>query len=76
MRAVVFSPDGRLLYASSRAPAIGGDGNVRCWELASGAELWARRVRRSVEWLSLAPDGRWLAYGGPARPTEVWLVAD
>ena len=64
---VVFSPDGKTL-------ALRADGEVRCWDLATGLvrDLWTRTMS-GVHCLAFSPDGQTLATGaGNRRQIELW----
>ncbi|HKB04090.1 MAG TPA: WD40 repeat domain-containing protein [Gemmataceae bacterium] len=62
----VFTPDGRLMAASSRG--------LRVWEVATGGALADLPVGH-LEQAALSPDGRWVACAGPERLT-VWDVLE
>ncbi|HEY8503669.1 MAG TPA: hypothetical protein VIL46_03750, partial [Gemmataceae bacterium] len=71
VRALAFSPDGRLLAAGGTRPG----GAVRLWELRSGKEVHAFAGHRGgVERLAFSPDGRLLASAGGEGTVLVWDV--
>ena len=62
---VTFSPDGRFLFAIAEFRYEPRHSSIRCWDSASGKELWRlddHPVQPSK--LAIAPDGRTLAAGG------------
>ena len=68
---MAFSPDGRLLATA------GGDGTVRLWDVATGAEL--RQVGDPADRLSgvaFSPDGRMLAATGNDADIRLWDLAE
>lgn len=74
VRAVAFSPDGKLLAAAS-ATLPQGPGAVSMWELASIKQRWTRRHDRGYSSLAFAPDGRMLAIGGSDSNVKLLDVA-
>jgi WD40 repeat protein len=69
--AVALSPDGSLVAAS------GGDGSVRLFDAATGAEKGQLLGRtRQGQRLAFAPDGKTLAAGGADGSVQRWSVAD
>src|SRR5262249_31707213 len=66
VRAVAIAPEGSWV-------AGGGDGSVRAWDAASGAER-ARLTGHTgrVQAVAIAPDGTWLASGGADGSVRVW----
>jgi WD40 repeat protein/tRNA A-37 threonylcarbamoyl transferase component Bud32 len=71
--AVAFSPDG------TRLASAGGDGMLRVWEVATGAELFARRGRAArpdapagLSAVAYSPDGRRLATTGADETLRLW----
>jgi WD40 repeat protein len=61
---VVFSNNGKCLYTGSR------DGQIICWEVASGQALWSIDTDRSAAALALATDARSLI--GADLGLSVW----
>ncbi len=70
VRAVAYSPDGRLVASAGRSTAI------RVWDPASGAMV--RRVESGhVDWinsLAFSPDGRFLASASADDTIQLWAV--
>jgi WD40 repeat protein/transcriptional regulator with XRE-family HTH domain len=68
VRALAFSPDGATLATGSW------DGNIKLWDIESGALLWTTGVTDNIECLIFAPDGRTLASGGDDATIQFWDV--
>jgi WD40 repeat protein len=61
--AVAFSPD------SKRLAAVGSDGAVRVWDVATAKELWtAKSAARFTESIAYSPDGKQILTGGYGEP--------
>ena len=70
MRAVAFSPDGRLLASA------GDDPDIKLWETATGK--LAARLQGHTDWvlaLAFQPDGKVLASGGFDGVIRLWDAA-
>ena len=63
VRAVSFSPDGRLVVSGS------GDKTVRVWESTTGKEVARMTHEGGVSAVSFSPDGR-LVVSGSGEPTS------
>jgi WD40 repeat protein len=59
VRAVAFSPDGKLLAAGTGEPKQ--PGTVTLWDVASGRRRWTQAEPAGVPALTFSPDGRTLA---------------
>jgi WD40 repeat protein len=71
LRALAFSPDGRLLAAAGSRR----EEEVRVWHLASGRELFRfQGGRHSVTSLAFSPDSRLLATAGYDNTALLWDV--
>ncbi len=70
VRAVAFSPDGRMLASASA------DRTVRLWEVASGKEVRVLKGHTDeLRSVAFSPDGRTLASSGQDRTVRLWDVA-
>lgn len=59
---VCFNPKGNLGFSGS---SLNGKGEILCFEIDSGKELWRRKVSESpIYSLACSPDGKTLASGG------------
>jgi WD40 repeat protein len=69
---VWFSPDDRVLYASTH------DGIVRAWHATAGTLLMAVDVQATGKLMhsALRPDGRELVTSGNAGDVSVWAIGD
>jgi WD40 repeat protein len=61
MRAIVFSPDGRLLAAASGEPEDAGE--VVVWDAKTNVVRWRHKIDRGMPALTFSPDGKTLAVG-------------
>ena len=71
--AVCFNPKGNLCFAGS---SLDGKGEVRCFEVDSGKQLWSRVFSRSpVYALAAAHNGKELAVGGYDGKIQILSLA-
>jgi WD40 repeat protein len=63
---LAFSPDGSKLASGSW------DGQVKFWEVTSGALLWSGRHMSHVNSVAFSPDGLLLASGGNDAMVRLW----
>ncbi len=69
MRALAFSPDGRMLAAA------GQDGRLAIWEIATGRQIHLIQAdRRRVRSVEFSPDSAKIATGGEGLNVTVWDV--
>ena len=61
IRAIAFSPDGKLLASS--VGTIDHPGMLVVWDIATGKERWTHRENKTVLAAVFAPDGQRLAIG-------------
>jgi WD40 repeat protein len=61
VRAVAFSPDGKLLAACTGEPEH--HGAVTVWDLTTRQPRWTRQEPRGIPTVAFAPDGKSLAVG-------------
>jgi WD40 repeat protein len=67
---LAVSPDGKTAACGSFR------GDVRLWDVASGAELGVLKAHKGVVFaLAFSPDGKTLASGGGDRQIRLWDVA-
>jgi WD40 repeat protein len=72
VRAVAFSPDGKLLVAGTGEPEEAG--TVTLWEVASRRRRWTHTEKAGIPAVAFSPDGQTLAvgtYGTAARLLDV-----
>jgi WD40 repeat protein len=73
VRAVAFSPDGKLLAVGTGEPKQ--PGSVTLWDVASHRQLWACAEPGGVPALAFSPDGRTLAVACYANVAQILDVA-
>jgi WD40 repeat protein len=61
VRAVAFSPDGKLVAASTGEPEQ--KGTVTLWELPTKKALWTHEEKTGIAAVAFAPDGQTVAIG-------------
>jgi WD40 repeat protein len=72
IRAVAFSPDGKLIAAGSGEPKE--HGHVTIWDVSTRKQRWQHPEKDGVPAVAFAPDGKLLAiavYDGAARLLDV-----
>jgi len=76
IRAVAFSPDGRLAATGegNLIPAAGPKKYVRLWDVATRKELWSSPSDAVVFSVAFSPDSRLLAVGRQDVATRVWGI--
>jgi WD40 repeat protein len=75
VRALAFSPDGKLLVGAGGPPARGGEAVV--WDLATGERLRTLTGQRdAVGAAAFSPNGRFLATASYDRSIRVWYAAN
>jgi WD40 repeat protein len=73
VRAIAFSPDGKLLLTGHGVHAsLFANGHIKVWDLESGRPLAHLKDYGPVETLAFAPDGKTFAAGGTTL--KVWDV--
>src|SRR4051794_37956377 len=70
VRAVAFSPDGKLLATGTEAP-----GELTLWDLATRKPRWTHREPKAIASLAFAPDGKTLAAACFTRDARLLDVA-
>lgn len=80
VRAISFSPDGRLLASASGEGTywtVAQPNVVKLWDVATGTELRTLDVKSLATWVGFSPDGRQLAAKGTEilEKVQVWDVA-
>ena len=70
VRAIVFSPDNRLLATGN------GDSTARIFEIATGRELLRFPHGNLVEGIAFSPDGRWIATGSLDSTVHIFEVSE
>jgi WD40 repeat protein len=64
VKALAFSPSGKVLVSGTCSPTFGGDNKVRFWDPGSGREILNLQAKRSgTAALAFSPDGKTLAVG-------------
>jgi mono/diheme cytochrome c family protein len=73
VNAVVFSPDGKFLFAAGGEP--GGSGEVRQWNVADGGLVRVFEGHKDAIYsVALSPDGKTLATGSYDQKVKLWSV--
>ena len=62
VRAVAFSPDGKLLAAGTGQPKE--HGTVTLWDVATRQQRWTHKGKAGIPAVAFSPDGQTLAIGG------------
>ena len=80
VRAISFSPDGRLLASASGEGTywtVAQPNVVKLWDVATGTELRTLDVKSLATWVGFSPDGRRVAAKGTqiVEKVQVWDVA-
>jgi len=73
INALIFSPDGALLFAASGENAV--TGQVKVWKVADGSLVRTIEGHRDTIYaLALSPDGKTLATGSYDQQIKLWSV--
>jgi eukaryotic-like serine/threonine-protein kinase len=68
VRAIAFSPDGKLLASGSF------DDTIKLWDVTTWTEVASLRTHK-VQGIAFSPDGKRLASGGRDKTIKIWDVA-
>jgi WD40 repeat protein len=74
VKAVAFSPDGKLLAAAMGQPEEAGC--VTVWDMATQKLLWEHRDKVGIPAVAFAPDGQTIAIGGYSHAAKLLDIAD